>query len=137
MANEKVLHRFLFALALLAYAVDLESMASGGVAVPASDFLLQALYFGREELNGAAAFSTDHVVMASPVVLMFVACDAILELDCTRQAAFGKEFEGTVNGGESDSGVALTDEAVQFVSGQMVARFKKRAQDRVTLFRML
>ena len=73
-------------------------------------------------------------MMAAPVVLVFVARDAIVKSDFARQATIGEQFEGAVNGGESDAWVGLFDEAMQFVSGEVLSRFEEGAQNCVALF---
>jgi len=75
--------------------------------------------------------------MAAAVVLMFIAGNAIMKGDLTCQSAFGQEFQGAVDGGVTDAGVFLLDEAVKFIGGKMIARLEKGAQDRVALGRLL
>ena len=103
----------------------------------ASNFLLQAIHFRREEFDGTAAFGAYHVMMAPAIVLMLIASDSVMKRDFTGQPAFGQELERAINGGKSDFGILFLDQAVQFVSGKVFASFQKGSQNRIALFRML
>lgn len=105
--------------------------------VLAADLLLQLGNLWGEELDRTAAIRANHMVMAAAVVLMLVTCDAIVERDFACQAAFGEQFQGAVDGGVADSCVFLLDQAVKFVGGQVVARFKEGAEDSVALSGLL
>ena len=108
-------------------------MPRGEVVVPASDFLLELADSPGKELDRTAAVGADHVVMAAPVVLVFVAGNAVMEGDLAGQSALGKQLQRPVNRGVADARVFFLHQAVQFVGGKMVAGFQKRAQDRVAL----
>jgi len=77
------------------------------------------------------------MVMTAPVVLVFVAGDAIVEGDLTGQSALGQQLKGAVDGGVADAGIFLMYKAMQFVGGEVVAGFQKGMQDRVALRRLL
>ena len=87
----------------------------------AADLLLDLSDLRRKKLYRRAALRTHHVVMAAAVVLVFVARDAVMESDFTRQAAASEKFERAIDGGESDAGIFFLDEPVQFVGGEMFA----------------
>jgi hypothetical protein len=122
--------------ALFAHAVDLKGVAGCQVVVLASDFPFQFPDLGRKEFNGGATFGAYHVVMAAPVVLMFVARDAVMKGDFAGQAAIGQELQGSVDGRESDVRVLLLYQPMQFVGREVLAGFQKRAQDGAALFRL-
>jgi len=105
--------------------------------VLAANLLLDLSDLGREEFDRRAALGADHVVMAAAIVLMLVAGDAVVEGDFAGEAATGEEFEGAVDGGESDARIFFFDQAVQFVGGEMLARFDERAQDGIALSSLL
>ncbi len=69
------------------------------------DLLLQVVNFGREEFHRTAAFRAHHVVVAAAIVLVLVTGDAVVKSDFTSQTALGQQFEGAVDGGESDLGI--------------------------------
>ena len=119
--------------AVFANSIDLKCVPGGEVMVSAPDLLFQLADLGGEELDRAPAIGADHVVMATPVVLMFVAGDPVVEGDFARKATFGEQLQSPVNGGVSDASVFLLHQAVQLVSGKMVASFKECAQDDVAL----
>jgi len=73
------------------------------------------------------------MMMAATVVLMLVAGNTIVKRDCTRESAIGEKFEGAVDGGETDVRILLLDQAMKFVGREMLARLKKRPQDRAAL----
>jgi len=101
--------------------------------VPAANFLLQQFHFARKKLDGTAALGTNHVVMAAPVVLVFVACDAVVKGHFAGQSTFGQQLQGAVDRGVADSSVFFLHQPVQFIRRKMVARIEKRAQNRVPL----
>ena len=108
-------------------------MARASEVISAADFLLQYADLGREELNGTAAIGANHVVMATPVVLMLVTGDAVMEGDFAGQAALGKQFQGAVYGGVSDTGVFLLHQAMEFVRGKVITRLQEGPQDGIAL----
>lgn len=123
--------------ALLADAIDLKGVARGRIMVPAPDFLLQVVHFPREKFHRTAALGADHMMMAAPVVLMLVAGDAVMERNFAGQPAFSQQFERAINRGNADSRVFLLHKTVQLVGREMIAGFKKSAQDGVALGRLL
>ena len=69
--------------------------------------------------------------------MVFVAGDAVLKADFGGESALGEEFEGAVDGGHADFGVALADEAEEFVHGHVVASVDEGLEDGVALFGVL
>jgi hypothetical protein len=104
-----------FLAAIFTNTVNLKSVTGSGVIVSASNFLLQLIYFVRKELHRTAALGTNHMVMAAPVVLMFIAGDAIVESDFAGQSAFRQQLESAVYRCVADAGVFLLDQPVQFI----------------------
>src|SRR5258708_27921541 len=94
-----------FPAAVLAHSINLKRMPGGEVVVLATDFLFQFAHFLREKFHRASALGADHMVMAAPVVLMFVAGNAVMESDFASQAALRQQFQCAVNGGVPDAGV--------------------------------
>ena len=102
----------------------------------AADFLLKLADFLGKEFDRTAAIGADHVVMAAAVVLMLVAGDAVVEGDLAGQTTLRQQFQRAINRGVADAGIFFLHQAVQFVSGEMVAGFEKSMQDRVALRRL-
>ena len=75
--------------------------------------------------------------MAATVVLVLVARDAVVKGNFAGQSALGQQLERAVDRGVADAGVFFLNQAVQFVSGEMVAGFQKCAQDGIALLRLL
>src|SRR5690348_51787 len=75
--------------------------------------------------------------MIAAVELVLIARHAVRKRNGAGQSAFRQQLERAVNRGESDLGVFLADEAEKFVGREMVARFKKSAQDGIALVSML
>jgi len=123
--------------AILAKAVDLECVPCGLVVVLAADLLLKPIDLRREELDRASAAGTDHVVVAAAIVLMLVARNAVMEGDFTRESTLGQELEGAIYGGKSDARIALTDQLVKLLGGEMLVGLKEREEDGVALLRLL
>src|SRR2546423_1675562 len=73
---------------LLADAIDLKGVPRGRVMMFPADLLFQFVHFGTEELDRATALRADHVMVAAPIELMFVAGDAVVKRDRARQSAF-------------------------------------------------
>src|SRR5271167_1138385 len=71
--------------------------------------------------------------MATTVVLVLVASDAVVESDFAGEAAASEEFEGAVDRREADACIFLLHEAMEFVGGEMLARLKKCPQDGISL----
>jgi hypothetical protein len=102
----------------------------------AADVLLQLADFLGKKFDRTATVGANHVVMAAAVVLVFVACDAVVEGDFAGQAALCQQFQRAVDGGISDAGVFFLHQAVEFVGGEMVASLQKSVQDYVALRRL-
>ena len=123
--------------AFFADAVDLECVSSGDEVMFAADLLFKFPYFGGEKFNRGAALGTHHVVMASPIVLMFVARDSVVKGDFAGQPAIGEQLERPVDGSESDVSVFLLYQLVEFVGREMCAGLEKRPENRAALFGLL
>ncbi len=117
--------------------VDLEGMASRPIIEFAANFLLQTIDFRRKELDRTAASGTNHVVVTAAVVLMLKSRFAIVELYLTGQTAFGEELQCPIDSGHPNPSIASLNQAVQLVSGKMVASLQKRLQDGIALVRLL
>ena len=76
-------------------------------------------------------------MVAPAIVLMLVAGDAIVKSNFARQSTFGEQFQGAIHRGETDAGIFLLYQPVQFVDGKVFASFKESPQDSVTLRGML
>ena len=120
-------------LALLAGSVYLEGVASRAVMMLAPDFLLELADFGREEFDRTAAHRAHHVVMAAPVVLVFVASNSVVEGYLAGKAAFGKKLQGAINGSKADFGIFPANQSEELVGREMFARFQKSVEDGVAL----
>jgi len=101
--------------------------------VLAADFAFDALDVVGEELDGAAAFGADHVVMVAAVVLVLVARYAVVEGHLAGQPALGQQLERAVDSSETDSLIFLTHQSKQFIGGQVIASIQERAQNDVAL----
>jgi hypothetical protein len=122
---------------LFANAVDLKRMSSGYKVVFTSDLLFELSHFRRKKFHRRAAFRAHHVVMAAPIVLVFVARNAVMKRNFAGQSTIGQEFERPVNGGESDMRVFFLDELAEFVGREMLARLEERPQNGAALFSLL
>src|ERR1700756_260010 len=123
--------------AIFTGAVDLECMAGGHKAVLLADLLCQVVNFGGEKLHRTATLRADHVMMATPVVLVLITGNAVVEGNLTRQPTFGQKLQRSVNGREPHSRIFFSHQPVQLVGGKMFTSLKKRAQDRIALRGML
>ena len=102
-----------------------------------SNFLLQAVHLRREEFHRTAAFRAYHVMMATAIVLVLVARDAVMKRDFARQSSFGQELERAIHSGKADLGILFLYQSVQFVGGKMFPSFQKGSKNRIALLRML
>ena len=84
--------------AFFANAINLKGVAGSLVAMPAPKFLFDLPYLFGEEFDGRAALRTHHVVMAAPVVLVFIARDAVVESDFAGQTAAGEKLKCPIDG---------------------------------------
>ena len=76
-------------------------------------------------------------MMAPAIVLMLIAGDAVVKGDFAGQSTFGEQFQGAIDGSETDAGIFLLHQPVQFVDGKVLASFEESPQDSVALRRML
>ena len=90
-----------------------------------------------KEFHRTATTGADHMVMAAAVVLVLVAGDAIVEGNFAGQSALGQQFERAIDSGVADVGVFFLYQPVELVGGEMIAGFKKAAQNGVALSSLL
>ena len=126
-----------FLAAIFTDAVNLEGMSSRHVTMFAANLLFELTDFRREELHRRSALGTHHVVMTAPVVLMFIAGDAVVKGHFAGQSAVGKQLERPVDGRESDVRIFFLDELREFVGRKMFASLEERAQNRAALLGLL
>jgi hypothetical protein len=119
--------------AVIANPINLKGMAGGQVMVLATDLSFDFSYLGRKKFHRSAAFRAHHVVMAAAVVLVLETRNAVMKSDFAGQSATSQKLQRAVDGGKTDACVFFLDQAVQFVGGEMLASFEKRAQNRAAL----
>jgi hypothetical protein len=73
--------------AVLAGAIYLKSVACRFILIFAANFLFEVTHFRGKELNGTPAIRANHMVMASPVILVLITGDPIVESHLARQTA--------------------------------------------------
>jgi hypothetical protein len=122
---------------VFADSVNLKCVSRSEVVILAADLLLEFADFLREKFHGTAALGADHVVMAATVVLVLVAGDAVVKGDFAGQATLGEKFQRAVDRGIADASILFLDQAVEFVGGEVVASFEKRAENCVALASLL
>ena len=108
-------------------------MPRGAVVVAAADVFFEFLDFVGKEFDRAAAISADHVVVAAAIVLVLVTRDAVVEGDFAGEVALGQQLQGAVDGGVTDPGIFLFNEAMELVRGEMLTGLQECLQDRVAL----
>lgn len=118
---------------VLAHAVNLEGVARGFVMVLAADVFFQAIDFRREEFDGASAGGADHVVMATAVVLMLVARNAIVKGDFAGESALGKQLERAINRCDADAWITFAHELVKLFDREVLVSFEKGKKDGIAL----
>jgi hypothetical protein len=101
--------------------------------VSVSNLLLETIDLGREKFYRTATPGADHVMVAAAVVLVLVAGNSIMKSDFAGQTAFRQQFQGAVNCGETDAGIFLLHQSVQFVSREVLSGFEESSQDSVAL----
>ena len=99
----------------------------------AAYLLFEFPHFGREKFNRGSAFGTHHVVVAAPVVLMFVARYSIVKGDFARQSTIGEKLERPVDGCKSDVRIFLLYQLVEFIGRQVRTGFEERPQNGASL----
>jgi hypothetical protein len=88
-------------------------MARRLIVIAATDLLLKPFDLARKELDRTATIRANHMMVATPVVLMFVAGDAIMKGDFAGQATLGQQLECAVNSRVTDPGVFFLDQPMQ------------------------
>lgn len=131
--GSKLRARALFLATIFADSVDLKSVAGRCVLIPATDFIFDVPYFRRKKLNRTSALRAHHVMVTAAVILVFIAGDAVVKSNLTRQSTLRQQLQSAVNRGKADAAVFFLNQAMKFVKGEMLARLEKRLQDRVAL----
>ena len=94
-------------------------MPGRDITVLASNFLLDLSYLLGEKLDRRAALRANHVVMTAPVVLMFIARNAVVKRNFAGQSATRQKLQRPVDRGYADARVVFLDQPVQFVDRKM------------------
>src|SRR5262249_59564095 len=100
-------------------------MSGSLVMVLAADLLLKLVDLRRKELYRAATLRADHVVVTSAIVLVFEASYTIMKGNLTRQPAFGKQFQRSVDGGETNLRIPFPHELIELVRRKMLPRLQE------------
>jgi len=122
---------------VLAQAVNLEGVACGFVVMLAPDLLLKPIDFRREELNRTSTSGTDHVMVATAIVLMLVTRNTVVKGNFTRKSTFSQKLKSAINRSKPNARVALAHELVKLLGREMLVGFKKGEQDGIALFCLL
>jgi hypothetical protein len=122
-----------FLSAIFAHTIDLKSVAGGYVMVLVPNFVFNFPNFLREKFHRSSAFRAHHVVMTSPVVLVFVTRNAIVKGDFASQSAARQEFQSAIDSGEPDARISSLNQPVQFVDRKVFAGFEEGSKDGVAL----
>ena len=123
--------------AFFANAVDLERVTGGNVAVLAADFLLDLSNLLREKFDRGAALGTNHVVMTAAIVLVFVARYAVMKSHFAGQSTTRQQLQRPIDSSEADARIGFFDQPMQFVDGEMFARFQESPKNRAALSSLL
>ena len=122
-----------FLSAIFAHTIDLKSVAGGYVMVLVPNFVFDFSNFLREKFHRSSTFRAHHVVMTSPVVLVFVTRNAIVKGDFASQSAARQEFQSAIDSGEPDARISSLNQPVQFVDRKVFAGFEEGSKDGVAL----
>jgi hypothetical protein len=76
-------------------------------------------------------------MMAAPVVLVLVTRNAIVKCYFTGQPGVRQQFKRPVDGSESDVGILLFHQLIQFIGREMSAGFQKSPQNCAALLGLL
>jgi len=126
-----------FLSAIFAHSINLKSVAGGYVMVLVPNFVFNFPDFLREKFHRSSTFGTDHMVMTTPVVLMFITRNAIVKGDFASQPAARQKLQRAIDSSEPDAGIGLLNQPMQFVDGKMFARFEESPKDGVALASLL
>ena len=97
------------------------------------DLVLEFFDVGREELDDAPAFETDHVIVVPVVEMVLVICLVIAEPYLARKTRFREEFQSAVNGRVPDGRVDAMDEQIEVLAREVLFGAKKDVKNEVTL----
>lgn len=82
-----------------------------------------------DELNLAATFFADEVVVMGDPVARFISCDAVPEIDLFCYTGLSKEFDSTVDRSLPYGRVRLPDDVIYFLGRKVSIGIKERVQD--------
>lgn len=124
-------------LAFPAESINLKCMAGGGIVEFAPNGLLHGFDFRREKLHRLAAGCANHMVVAAPVEQLLIAGNTVSEGDLGGESTLGEELERAIDGCEADLRILFFNQAVQFLSGNVVAHAEKNLKNGVPLRTLL
>ena len=76
-------------------------------------------------------------MVASTIVLVLEARDAIMKGDFAGQATLGEQLQSPIDGRKTDLGIPFSYKLIQLVGGEVFACLEEGEQDRVTLLGVL
>lgn len=126
-----------FLSAILAHSINLKSVAGGYVMVLVPNFVFDFPNFLREKFHRSSTFRAHHVVMTTPVVLVFVTRNAIVKGDFASQSAAREQLQSSIHSREPDARISSLNQPMQFVDGKMLAGFEESPKDGVALASLL
>ena len=104
---------------LAAQSVQFQPVALDLKPVLPGDFFLKFLNTGIFELKNGAALTADQMIVMLLVGGRLVTGLTITEMALLGDTAFGKEFQGSINGGIADIGMITTDLEIELLSGEV------------------
>lgn len=122
-----------FPSAIFAHTINLKSVAGGYVMVLVPNFVFNFPDFLRKKFHRSSAFGAHHMVMTTPVVLMFITRNAIVKGDLASQPAARQKLQSAIDGSEPDARIGLLNQPMQFIDGEMFSRFEEGSKDSVAL----
>src|SRR5262249_45812016 len=76
-------------------------------------------------------------MVASTVMLVLEARNAVVKGDFAGQATLGEQLQSPVDGRKTDLGIAFSNKLIQLVGGEVLPCLEKGEQDRVALLGVL
>jgi hypothetical protein len=122
-----------FPSAIFAHTINLKSVAGGYVMVLVSNFVFDFPDFLREKFHRSSTFRAHHVVMTTPVVLVFVTRNAIVKGDFASESAARQKLQRAIDSSEPDARIGLLNQPMQFIDGKMLTGFEEGSKDGVAL----
>ena len=126
-----------FPSAIFAHTINLKSVAGGYVMVLVPNFVFDFPDFLRKKFHRSSTFRAHHMVMTTPVVLVFVTGNAIVKGYFASQSAARQQLQSAIDGSEPDARIGLLNQPMQFINGKMFARFEEGSKDGVALSSLL